>query len=305
MNLECLYPVTAWRDINGQRPNGRWPLVFNPENGSPHEKLKMRCGQCIKCRLEKARQWSIRIVHESKMHEQNSFITLTYDDDHLPPNKSLNKKDYALFLKKLRQHIFRSHNQQIKFYQCAEYGDETARPHHHMCIFGYDFPERILYKTVTGIPLFISETLNKMWGHGFCTIGEITPDSAMYCAKYVIKKITGENAAKHYNGRMPEYQTMSLAEGIGKKFLDTYQSDIYNHDTLIFNGRKLRPTKYYDYLLEKQNPDIFRHIKSSRKEKLTIKNIKNPKPKKTLKSLKQTEKFIKHYLKTKPKSQIL
>lgn len=80
----CYSPLVAWR---GERlPSGKRSVVFKKSDAvqslSAFE-IKLPCGQCIGCRLERSRQWAMRCVHEASLYEKNCFITLTYDDSHL------------------------------------------------------------------------------------------------------------------------------------------------------------------------------------------------------------------------------
>ena len=92
--------------------------------------LELPCGQCIGCRLERSRQWAMRCLHEASLHENNAFITLTYDDSNLPRGGSLDYSDFQKFMKRLRKRIGRK----VSFYCGGEYGDthsisvDTFRP---------------------------------------------------------------------------------------------------------------------------------------------------------------------------------
>ena len=251
--------------------------------------LHLPCGQCIGCRLDRSQQWAARCLHETKEHQQNCFITLTYDEFNLPHHGGLIKKDHQDFLKRLRKKIEPT---KIKFYHCGEYGDEFKRPHYHTLIFGYDFPDRKKFKESNGIQLDTSETLDSIWGKGYCTVGDITYESAAYVARYVMKKINGKKAelinektglreyerVHVHTGEvytvLPEYNTMSRggkkkgAKGIGASFYDKYRDDMYPHDYLIVDGRKLRPPRYYDNLFQLEDPETMEAIKESRLERM-------------------------------------
>jgi len=201
------------------------------------------------------------------MHDQNAFITLTYDNEHLPGDLSLQKDHFQKFMKRLRKHLAPL---RVRYYQCGEYGGENQRPHYHACIFGYDFPDKTLWKEINGQKLYISDTLTKIWGKGYTTIGDVTFESAAYVARYIMKKVTGKNqkmindqGLKAYElldsttgeiiPRIPEYTSMSLKPGIGATWYETYHRDLYPSDTLVLNGTRMRPPKYYDTLLEKSS----------------------------------------------------
>lgn len=94
--MACFHPITGWRDRSGA-------VKFNaPGLVTDVNSIQVACGQCGGCRLERARQWAIRCMHEAKFHQVNSFITLTYDDEHLPEDGSLKLRDWQQFADKLR-----------------------------------------------------------------------------------------------------------------------------------------------------------------------------------------------------------
>lgn len=231
------------------------------------------CGQCVGCRLERSRQWAIRLMKENKLHERSSFLTLTYHDDHLPRLPSgkptLVLEDVQLFLKKLRKHF---EPNRLRFFQCGEYGETTQRPHHHMILFGEDFvKDRVQHSlSQSGHPQYVSSTLTKLWGKGHCTISQVSFESAAYVARYCLKKITGAGSKFLYQGRKPEFVTMSRNPGIASGFFEEFKDDIYPHDEIVPSiGRPASlPPKYFDRLLEKADPALFEQVKKKRVEGL-------------------------------------
>ncbi len=244
--MACFHPLTGYRSVEDGG------IVFNPLKGFTDLAITVPCGQCIGCRLERSRQWAIRCVHESSLWEQNSFITLTYDDDNLPLNGSIDVTDFQKFMKRLRKKYT---GQKIRFFHCGEYGEKNRRPHYHACLFNFDFPDKKLYSERKKIKLYRSEILEKLWPFGFSLIGDVTFESAAYVARYITKKITGAGAEAHYGLLQPEYVTMSRRPGIGKGWFDKWKSEVYPSDSIIINGKEVRPPKYYDRqyeLLEKR-----------------------------------------------------
>lgn len=201
------------------------------------------------------------MVHEAQMHEHNSFVTLTYNEEHLPKNASLDVKAWQRFAKRLRHEIG-----PFRFFHCGEYGDTNQRPHYHAAFFGIDFhQDRVLLREKRGANLYSSPMLERAWGQGFVTIGQLTYQSAAYIARYVMKKITGPLAMKvHYGDRKPEYVTMSRRPGIGSTWYDAFKTDVYPADEVVHNGRKFKPPRYYD---EKLTPEQLLRVKSQRADK--------------------------------------
>ncbi len=163
----------------------------------------------------------------------------------------------------------------IRFYHCGEYGEKYGRPHYHACIFGFSFPDKTPFKNVNGETLYRSQHLEKLWPYGYSTIGNVTFRSAAYVARYLLKKITGDEAEAHYEyvnpetgeitQKAPEYTTMSRRPGIGTGWFRKFQSDVYPSDEVIMNGKSMRPPKFYDGLYEIISPEEYKRIKRQRK----------------------------------------
>lgn len=204
----------------------------------------------------------MRCLHESKLHEESCFITCTYSEENNPV--SLCPSHFTKFMKRLRK---KYENKKIRYFQCGEYGEQNCRPHHHACIYGLTFTDRILYREKP-IKLYISETLNSIWSYGYCTIGEVTFESAAYVARYITKKITGPDAAKYYGTNIPEYITMSRRPGIAAVWWELYKDDIRRIDGVIINGKKVMPGKYYDKKFDNIEHKLMLEIKNKRIQKI-------------------------------------
>lgn len=258
--MPCFYPIRAWR---GKRlsKTGKRPLVFRRSEGFKDMQLDVSCGRCIGCRLERSRQWALRCVHESSLHASNSFVTLTYDDKHLPSGGTLVLRDFQLFMKRLRKRF----GPGIRFFHCGEYGDRFWRPHYHACLFGFQFPDLRLWSVRNGVSLYTSEICQEVWQNkGYCVVGDVTFESAAYVARYVMKKITGEAAAEHYKGRLPEYVTMSRRPGLASAWFDKFQGDVFPHDYMIINGKKCKVPRFFDDKFALMKPEEFARVKARR-----------------------------------------
>lgn len=265
--MPCYRPLTAYRCRDGPNPSGKWSLTFDVSKGYAGTKMEVPCGQCIGCRLERSRQWAMRCMHEKSLYENNCFITLTYNDDNLPADGSLNKKHFQDFMKRLRK----KYGEGIRFFHCGEYGEEFSRPHYHACLFNHDFFDKYLWSRKNGFNLYRSNSLEELWTFGNSLIGDVTFESAAYVARYITKKVTGDRSAAHYGTRNPEYITMSRRPGIGKGWYEKYHSDVYPGDCVVLRHNVLcRPAKYYDRLLDVSNPDLLNELKLKRLEKAKV-----------------------------------
>ena len=269
--MVCYHPITAYQ-LNQCKPNGKKAIVFDLPR-APHSVINLPCGQCIGCRLERSRQWAIRCMHEASLRSSNSFLTLTYDDDHIhwspiTGEQTLYKRDLQLFFKRLRKYL-EKFNVKVRFFACGEYGDNTFRPHYHVILFGWSFPDRQLYKlSNAGFPYYVSRVLDRIWSLGNCMVADVTFDSCAYVARYVTKKLNGEAGKLKYEGIQPEFVNMSRRPGIGADWFAKYSSDVYPYDRVIIvdndKSRKLRPPRYYDKLYDAINHDEMEIIKEKR-----------------------------------------
>lgn len=275
--MACLNPLQGYHQIGGG-------LTFkkSSSNGST---LTVPCGQCLGCRMARSKEWAIRIMHEAKMHQENCFLTLTYED---APH-SLNLKHFQNFMKRLRKKYA---PKTIRLFHCGEYGqvyttpgDPTSEPvkhhaypeknaigraHYHAILFGHDFHDKEFYKLNRHQQtLSTSPTLSRIWKHGFATIGNVTEESAAYTARYIFKKITGDLSNTYYTkldqyGELheinPEYVTMSRKPGIGHSWLDKYGEDIYAYDECVINGKKHQYPDTTSVTLKKQIQIVIRSL---------------------------------------------
>lgn len=259
--MTCYKPLLAWRDPYNLGKNGKPSLTFKGLPGL--DPIKVPCGQCLGCRLERSRQWATRCIHEASLWPQNCFITLTFDDGHLPRNNSLVPKIYVDFMKRLRK----KYGEGIRFFHCGEYGSLYERPHHHAILFNFDFPDKELWSVRNGNNLYRSRSLESLWPFGFCSIGAVTFDSAAYVARYILKKVTGDSALAHYSGRVPEYVTMSRRPGIARDWFLKYKDNIYDNDKVYVKpGLVVRPPRYYDKIYDEINPVRMEEVKAKRIE---------------------------------------
>lgn len=280
--MPCFYPQQAFRSTQINPKTGKRSITFVRNRAlNPNSNLTLPCRNCCGCRLEYSRQWAIRCYHEASLYEDNCFVTLTYNDDNLPYGGSLLKADVQKFMKRLRK----KYPQKIRYFYCGEYGDKLSRPHYHLCLFNHSFPDIKIWQPASKNKeaLYRSPSLEALWSNpdtgqsmGHSSVGNLTFQSAAYTARYVLKKINGDLAADHYcnvdqlTGEifdlLPEYTDMSRRPGIASPWLKRYQADVYPHDYVVINNRKVKPPKFYDTSYEIINPADFKLLKSIRKQ---------------------------------------
>lgn len=245
--------------------NGKRKIAFGPSGGVVvGTAVDLPCGQCLGCCLERSRQWAVRIMHEASLYDHNCFITLTYERNPV----DLDIRHVQQFYKRLRK------LHRVRHFSCGEYGTLNKRPHYHACIFGYDFPDKLLLKESNGNKLYSSAELSRLWGWGFCTVGNLSFDSAAYVARYCLKKQAGASSQDPWERIDPrtgeittvsrEYVHMSNRPGIGAGWIDKWCSDVYPSDEVIVRGRSCKPPRYYDKVLESVDAALARQIKNLR-----------------------------------------
>ena len=196
------------------------------------EWLDVPCGHCLACRIARTREWTVRLLHESEFWEDTIFVTLTYDEEHLPSDHSLVPRDLTLFFKRLRKDLG---DRKIKYYACGEYGDTFGRPHYHAIIFGLSPKDKKL--------------IEDNWRLGFVKLGSVTYDSCRYVAGYVQKKLYGK-ASKEYDEKGIIAPFSRMSKGLGESYVDKYWNKLYDMNTVTVRGVPMGLPRYYQKKLD-------------------------------------------------------
>lgn len=307
INMLCSHPLTRIETYDGKvsftgayikDAEATKEFTQKLENSKNIKSVKLiPCGQCTSCRLNKSREWANRLMLEAKDFEHNYFITLTYNEEHVPIKRYYNeetgqiitgmtlvKEDLQKFWHDLRQYWERNYNHTgVRYYACGEYGPTNNRPHYHAIVFNLPYlVDMVFYKqTEVGENLYTSETISKIWGKGYVVIGEVTWESAAYVARYVMKKMYGKEADAYYRSqaKIPEFSTMSRMPGIARNYYDMHKDIIYETDEIFVRTTAngiigSRPGKYFDRLYEQEEPEKFKKIKRKRNND-NLRNTKN------------------------------
>lgn len=253
------------------------PVAFN----------RINCGQCLSCRINHAKMWSERCLLEAQYWESTLFVTLTYNDKHLPfngLNPTLRKKDFQDFMKRLRKKL----DYKVSFFASGEYGGRSKRPHYHAIIFGLSLPDMQVHKVKKSYNLYTSKFLEDVWGKGFCIIGVCNSLTTAYTAQYTLKKskvvklrgnvsdiedfltedlygqyrLCDHDLLKQQGVIENEFSLMSRRPAIGKRFFDEHMKDIIDNDRI--DGCELKHIRYFDKLIEKVSPQDLKRLKMER-----------------------------------------
>lgn len=195
------------------------PIYLQAEN------MLAACGKCRACRRSRSREWSVRLWHETMYHSRSSFVTLTYDEDHVPEDGMLKKTDFQKFMKRLRKDV--DPENKVMYYATGEYGDKYGRPHYHAIMFGLGCEDELLFE--------------ENWCKGIVSVGTVTPASTRYVSNYIQKKLYGKAAAS--DGRVQPFSLMS--QGIGKKFALENERLLKEVKRLTVNGVEVAIPKAY------------------------------------------------------------
>lgn len=287
--MSCYRPVFAI-DVSPDLDDWTQPkkLSFHFPSDGDFEKvrrqgrlLQLPCRHCVGCRLDRSREWANRIVMEQCYHEDAWFVTLTYDDDHLPPafpvdpatgeiisvHATLVKHDLQCFFKRVRKNS----GQKLRYYAAGEYGSQTFRPHYHVLLFGLHLDDlKPINKNFQKDQYYTSDFISKCWLNGYHILGKVTWQSAAYVARYTMKKATHGFDKRYYElaGIEPEFQVMSLKPAIGVQYLYDHP-EILDYDTFsvstLYGGRKMVLPDFFRRVLKEQRPrDAFERSKMSR-----------------------------------------
>lgn len=197
------------------------------------------CGQCMPCRINHCRQWAVRIMYERAMSKDGCFVTLTYDDEHLPMKSpkyleptsaagTLCRRDVQLFMKRLRKKFPPG---SVKYYAAGEYGLEGDRPHYHLILFNVPPDERII---------------SEAWQYrGLVSVDDVNYTTSEYCAKYVLSKEYGLSAVKAYELTRREAPFQLSSQGLGLEFAKGTINEIKTRDCCYVTGKPVPVPKYF------------------------------------------------------------
>lgn len=282
-----VYSLARFSQLNGKQLKYE-DLMYNPKV------MLIPCGQCIGCRIRQREDWTTRIELEARDYpkEEVWFITLTYDDDHVPgmivktgeimrkvqytwkPGEKrpssvqiLLYEDIQKFIKRLRK----AYKGKLRYFVAGEYGEQTARPHYHMILYGWKPTDlENLYK-IQHNGYYTSEWLKGLWGMGQIQIAQAVPQTYRYVAGYVTKKmyeIDGKKANEYYElGQTKPFACMSLKPGLGDKYYQEHKAEIWRQGYIqCTNGKRAQIPRYYEKQMEAENPQRLWRIKKNRQK---------------------------------------
>jgi len=268
--LSCYRPWPAYRQRDG---------TVSQKQGPDAEAIRLPCGACIGCYMDRSHMWSLRCRHEASGWTHNAFLTLTYDDDHLPWHGSLDRLKPRRFIRYLRRAMSGvecapgSEKRPIRYFGCGEYGSKRARAHYHILLFNVRFTDTARY----GRDTYTSQLVSALWPYGSHLIGTVNAASASYVAGYATKKVSAWQRAAKYDvmdpstgevvSRVPEFAMMSLKPPIGWYWYDKYKSELRN-GYIVVDGQQVSIPRLYADKLAVDAPALHEEMQWHRHEKM-------------------------------------
>ena len=289
--MACFRPKRCWFNVvTGGRPLFQFPIGDDPLE---YVEGVARCRNCIGCKSDRARDVSLRASHEARIIGCASFLTLTYDQAHLPWDSlrlsdegrrqalawpasvmpwggSLRRRDVVLFMKRLRKALS-SEGIRVRAYMVGEYGGRTLRPHYHLCLFGHDFREDRIATgdSKHGHAMFTSRRLDALWGLGKCWVNEMGQEVAQYAAKYAVKAQGARRELRMSGDGVVEipapFDGLPHGKALGVPFLDRWWSDIFPRGLVILKGGiELPAPAAYMRVLKERDLELFEALAEKR-----------------------------------------
>lgn len=233
--MKCADPVLCYTNEKGRRLCRHFTLA-NDEVKRLHQ-LVFDCGQCLFCRKKRSYELAARCVLHASLYKDNCFLTLTYDEKKEGYHNDFQYEDIQKFKKRLRRHC---RDKKIQLFNVHEYG-KNSKKHWHLICFNHNFDDKTLHTRSSGLPLFTSRTLQKLWPHGFSTIGDVSTASAMYQAQYVEKDLKNGN-------RTNKKKSHSKHSGIARPYFLKHYRQLLTLGYVPINGTKIPLPRYFEKL---------------------------------------------------------
>lgn len=238
--MKCIDPILCYTRSDGKKIYRNFSFIKDLTLFLSGGQQVFDCGKCLSCRKKKAYELAARCVLHASLYTHNCFLTLTYDEKKDGYHNEFNYSDIQKFKKRLRAHCARVHNKRIEVFNVHEYG-KNGKKHWHLIVFNHDFPDKSLYTMRSGIPLYTSKDLEKLWPYGFNTVGDVSEASAMYQAQYMEKDF------KNFNTHNDK-KSHSKHSGLGRPYFEKHYRQILSLGFVPFNGRKLPLPRYFERL---------------------------------------------------------
>lgn len=225
--MKCIHPIL----INNP---GYYAALKEGDFERAHtlpQRIEVPCGKCYYCQNKRRSEWTFRLWVETMNSKSSFFVTLTYDDEHFPTDGQLHKRDFQLFIKRVRK----KYGTGIRFFGCGEYGPNTCRPHYHIMLFNLPLSRN----TIKDLTL----SMRKLWPLGFITIAPSNINRIGYLSKYILKS--------DLNSEYKPFMLCSLKPAIGHQFKIDFNAILENFGKVSYKGHRSLMPRYYKNLLSR------------------------------------------------------
>lgn len=285
--MSCYSPLKASRQEDGsivvldykrRYSSDYYQDVSAKFDGLGDDFLFFRCGKCVGCLLNRSLNWAVRCEHEAMYHEENYFLTLTFNDKFLPSDYSLKTWHLQDFWKRVRHGLDNeaeyfdgvfagAEAPRIKYYAAGEYGDLNFRPHYHAIVFGLPLRrlgDLVYHAKSKDFTLYRSTWLERFWPWGFSTVSEMSFETAAYVARYCMKKVFKDGPEAYAEaGIVPERAWIS--KGLGRSWYEEYKAETWRDDYIVNSrGRQMSVPRTYLRWLEQVEDEQAWAIKAAR-----------------------------------------
>lgn len=251
--------------------------------------IQIPCGKCDGCRLDYSRNWATRAINEAYFYDYYrncAFVSLTFNEHTLRNTNlgySVDKAFFKSWVKRLRFAVKDKYNVEFRHLSCGEYGAKRSRPHYHMLIFGFNFPDKYVFKREHKygkvITYYRSPFLESLWhlphsdtSAGYSLIGNVNYETCAYVARYVLKK----QHASTYTSQQPEFLSVSRMPGLGYTYCQSNLDTLFSHGYVMLpSGHKVPIPRYYESICEKLNPELYYNYKYSKFQSLHSRMMDN------------------------------
>lgn len=292
----------AMQELEMDEHNERFKLLEFNKKSHQYGYEQIPCGKCWACQLNYSAEWATRIMLEAQKYDHNYFVTLTYDEEHVPVldhieyeevykvhEEVIERKEITIendgtwgfslapqhmitFLNSLRKYFERKGHKGIKYFYCGEYGETTQRPHYHIILLNCPLDITQFYDTHIDNNYkahWKSKEIERFWNKGMMDLAECEWSCIAYVARYCTKKLDFSGDKRFYlnQGLIPEYVRMS--KGIGFDYFRQHKDEIYKNDEMIMktvkgNTGSFKPPKAFDRKFKEIDPKGFELIRKSR-----------------------------------------
>ena len=207
------------------------------------------CGCCRNCRINETTDWSIRALFELHDYDTAAFVTLTYDDEHLPANGSLNKQQLQDYFDTFQHKVEYQKGIKLRFFAAGEYGDHTHRCHYHAIMYGLNpdpFDKNNDRKLIAESWKYCSPLMFEWNRHDYNknAINFVTRETIQYVAGYVQKKLKSYRA-EEYKALGIEAPFKIQSRGLGINYAKENADILRENGFTYYNGKKVRIPRYF------------------------------------------------------------